>query len=237
MQKSWSYLLMRITAHARFCACALQERLRSQRRVLRVCPSVRGFGNLLHRASAPAILVSSGQASSALKPVANYCRACHAALKWASMHQVRLRNRGRPKKSVAFGLRYSIVIGGENFSEGRRVSEVEAQKKAHATQQWWAERRRLGYDTYMGEGRASASPSPTRASSVELPVRRPRSTSRVAMELPECDADADSVLPVGRQRSRTNFSADDVQGQCDLEDSSHCILWIQGHVLEDARGR
>ena len=52
-----------------------------------------------------------------------------------------LRNCGRPKKSVAFGLRYSIVIGGENFSEGRRISEVEAQKKAHAIQQWWAERR------------------------------------------------------------------------------------------------
>jgi len=143
-----------------------------------------GFRNILRRASAPAILESSGQIAAPSKS-------------------------SRTKKSVAFGLRYSIVIGGETFSEGRRLSDVEAQKKADAIQLWWAERQRLGYDAYNGD--ESPSPSP------ELPVRRPRSMSLSAeMRGDEGDADDGLVevptdLPSGRRRSRANFSAADIE--------------------------
>ncbi|CAE7537847.1 LPPD [Symbiodinium necroappetens] len=139
-----------------------------------------GFRNILRRASAPAILVSSGQT---------------AAPSTSS----------RAKKSVAFGLRYSIVIGSETFSEGRRLSDVEAQKKADAIQHWWAERQRLGYDAYNGD--ESPSPSP------ELPVRRPRSTSLAEMHGEGGQGDGLEVpgdLPSGRRRSRANFSAADI---------------------------
>ncbi|CAE7842672.1 unnamed protein product [Symbiodinium sp. KB8] len=139
-----------------------------------------GFRNILRRASAPAILVSSGQT---------------AAPSTSS----------RAKKSVAFGLRYSIVIGSETFSEGRRLSDVEAQKKADAIQHWWAERQRLGYDAYNGD--ESPSPSP------ELPVRRPRSMSLAEMHGEGGEGDGLEVpgdLPSGRRRSRANFSAADI---------------------------
>mmetsp|Transcript_36159 Transcript_36159/g.83345 ORF Transcript_36159/g.83345 Transcript_36159/m.83345 type:complete len:297 (-) Transcript_36159:7-897(-) len=144
-----------------------------------------GFGNVLHRASAPAILTGSEATSS------------------SSM---------RSKKTVNFGFRYSIVIGGENFSEGRRVSEVEAQKKSQEIQRWWAERRRLGYDTYLGEARSpSGSPGP---GSPELPVGRGRARSAMDFELPEpakaLEAPDPSLVP-GRRRSRADFSAVDVE--------------------------
>ncbi|CAJ1455954.1 unnamed protein product [Effrenium voratum] len=110
------------------------------------------------------------------------------------------------KKTVAFGYRYSIVMGSDNFSSGRRVSDVERQKQVNKMQRWLQDRSRLGYDEPLHE-LLPGEPDEF------VGLGRPRSRSTF-----EDDIAGDCQPPVGRARSRSDFCADSTGGYNGCQD-------------------
>lgn len=82
------------------------------------------------------------------------------------------------KKTVNFGYRYSIVIGCGEFSQGRRVSDVERMKQFERRLTWLQESQRLGYGGDQSEESTEGLQMPFRDETADAPVttrRRSRS--------------------------------------------------------------
>jgi len=110
------------------------------------------------------------------------------------------RKHGKKKKTVNFGKRYSLVIGNDKFSEGRRISEVEAQKQVLKMERWQEERRLCGAFDDVAE---------------DFPAGgRPRSRGDVNL------GDASEPLPSGRPRSRGTLDDDFKQSDHLLDENS-----------------